>query len=379
MGQSRRPLEIMVNRMKDLFNGMYKGKTVLVTGHSGFKGAWLCLLLNTLGANVLGFSLEPHTTPNLFDLLDLKSSMTSIIGDVRDAQRLRQLLETHQPDIVFHLAAQALVRPSYQTPIETFDTNVMGVVNLLEAVRHTPSVKAVVNVTSDKCYENRETDYAYAERDAMGGYDPYSASKGMAELATASFRYSFFNPTQYGKTHQTLIATARAGNVIGGGDFSLDRLVPDCVRALDVDAAIVLRHPQAVRPWQFVLEPLWGYLNLGHRLLQGETRFAEAWNFGPYEDGIGTVETVVEYVLDSWGAGSYEVAIGEHPHEATLLQLNIDKALTHLDWKPQYALKQAVRESVAWYRAFYTGENMLDFSVQQLERYIRLYQGKFAL
>jgi CDP-glucose 4,6-dehydratase len=367
-------MEVVVNRMKDLFDGIYNGKTVLVTGHTGFKGAWLSFTLNALGAKVVGFSLEPHTTPNLFDLLDLENRMTSLIGDVREAQALRDLLETHQPEIVFHLAAQALVRPSYQAPVETFDTNVMGVVNLLEAVRHKPSVKAVVNVTSDKCYENRETDYAYVEHDAIGGYDPYSASKGMAELATASFRHSFFNPIQYGKTHQTLIATVRAGNVIGGGDWSLDRLVPDCIRALNAGETIVLRHPQAVRPWQFVLEPLLGYLSVGHRLLKGDARFAEAWNFGPYQDGVGTVETVVQNVIDSWGAGAYAVEAGEHPHEATLLQLNIDKALTHLDWKPQYPLKQAIHESVAWYKAFYAGENMIDFSLQQLERYTKLYK-----
>ena len=361
----------MVTRMNALWGGIYEGKTVLVTGHTGFKGAWLSLCLQALGAKVIGFSREPHTTPNLFNLLDLESRMTSLIGDVRDAQQLKSVLETHQPEIVFHLAAQALVRPSYQDPVETFESNVMGVVNLLEAVRHTPAVKAVVNVTSDKCYDNREQHYAYVESDAMGGYDPYSASKGMAELATASFRHAFFNLKDYGKTHQSLIATARAGNVIGGGDFSLDRLLPDCVRALAVGDPIVLRHPKAVRPWQFVLEPLFGYLMLGHRLLKGESRFAEAWNFGPYHEGLGTVESVVEQVIQAWGEGAYQVEAGEHPHEATLLQLNIDKALTHLAWQPQYRLDEAISESLDWYKAFYSETDMYAFSMTQIERYIR--------
>ena len=277
-----------------MFRGVYKGKKVLVTGHTGFKGSWLSLWLIKLGAKVIGYALEPPTNSNHFELLNL--DMVSIIGDIRDRDRLNAIFKKYKPEVVFHLAAQPLVRYSYINPVETFETNVMGTINVFEACRITESVKAIVNITSDKCYENKEWIWGYRESDPLGGYDPYSASKGCAELVTSSYRKSFFNPEDYSKKHNTLLASARSGNVIGGGDWGKDRLIPDIVRAISKNEKLYIRNPKATRPWQHVLEPLSGYLFLGQMLLEGKTEFADAWNFGPNEGCHTDVETVVKKI-----------------------------------------------------------------------------------
>ena len=277
-----------------LFNGIYNNKTVLVTGHTGFKGSWLCFWLIQMGAKVIGYSLEPPTSPNHFELLNL--DMVSVIGDIRDSDKLNAVFAQYQPEIVFHLAAQPLVRLSYKEPVETFETNVIGTLKVFEACRSTKSVRAIVNITSDKCYQNKEWVWGYRENDPMGGYDPYSASKGCAELVTSSYRNSFFNVNEYGKSHNVLLASCRAGNVIGGGDWAKDRLMTDIMVAVSEGKKVVIRNPRATMPWQHVLEPLSGYLMLGQKLFEGKKEFAQAWNFGPGEQGAITVKEVVENI-----------------------------------------------------------------------------------
>lgn len=350
-----------------LFQGSYEKKTVLVTGHTGFKGAWLSLWLSRLGARVVGYALPP-TTPSLFEEARLEESLTHLVGDVRDREALERTLSEHQPEIVFHLAAQPLVRYSYRSPVETYETNVMGTVNLLEAIRQTPSVKACLVVTSDKCYENREWVYAYRENDAMGGYDPYSSSKGCAELVTAAYRNSFF---QAGPA----IASVRAGNVIGGGDWAEDRIVPDCMRALASGFPIGVRNPHAVRPWQHVLEPLSGYLWLGARLLQEPAPHAEAWNFGPLGPSNVTVREVVERLVAFWGDGAWHTPeLGaSQPHEAHFLKLDTTKATNLLGWRPVYDLETTLRAVSDWYAAFYRASDFdaRAFTLSQIEAYER--------
>jgi len=329
-----------------LFHGVLAGRRVFVTGHTGFKGSWLALWLLELGADVTGYALEPPTTPSLFEELHLARRIKHVVADVRDLDRFRAEVAAAEPQVVFHLAAQPLVRLSYEQPVDTFATNVMGTVNVLQAVRSTPSVRAVVNVTSDKCYENRETGQAYREDDAMGGYDPYSSSKGCSELVTAAYRRSFFN-----QDSPVAVASARAGNVIGGGDWALDRIVPDCVRALAAGEPIVVRNPGAVRPWQHVLEPLSGYLWLAARMLEAGHGFDGAWNFGPGQGGDWSVGAVVDEVVAAWGSGSWvtpQDAIPE-PHEAKLLNLDISKARRELDWRPVYDVPHAIRATAEWY------------------------------
>ena len=352
--------------MHKAFKGLYKGKKVLVTGHTGFKGSWICIWLRELGAEVIGYSLEPHTNPNHFELLNL--DIISIIGDIRDRDKLNGVFKTYKPEIVFHLAAQPLVRYSYINPIETFETNVMGTVNVFEACRTSESVKAIVNITSDKCYENREWVWGYRENDPMGGYDPYSSSKGCAELVTNSYRRSFFNPEDYGKKHNILLASARAGNVIGGGDWSEDRLIPDIVRAISTNEKLYIRNPKATRPWQHVLEPLSGYLILGQKVLEGKTEFADAWNFGPGEESHIDVEMVVKSVRERWGRFEYDINTNlDNPHESKLLKLDCSKAHTLLKWKPIWDFDKALDVTVRWYREYY--ENGKIFSLQDLEEY----------
>jgi len=335
-----------------MFKGAYQGKRVLVTGHTGFKGSWLCLWLSQLGAQVTGYSLEPPTEPNHFRLLDLE--IDSVIGDVRGAKQLQQVFRKAQPEIVFHLAAQSLVRPSYRDPVETFSTNVMGTIGVLEAARECGTVRAIVNVTSDKCYENREWPWGYREIDPVGGYDPYSASKGCAELVTQCWRHSFFNLDDYGKTHRTLLASARAGNVIGGGDWATDRLIPDLVRAASRNEVGTIRNPEATRPWQHVLESLSGYLLLGQMLLEGRREFADAWNFGPAEDGNATVREIADQAQRIWPAITFHSdAEAAQLHEAGMLRLDCSKARTRLRWAPVWKGKTAVEKTVRWYRAFY--------------------------
>jgi CDP-glucose 4,6-dehydratase len=353
---------------------IYKGKKVFLTGHTGFKGSWLALWLTNLGAEVCGYSLAPDTEPALFNILGLdKKVKKHILGDVRDFENLKKSVGSFKPDIIFHLAAQPLVRVSYKTPLETYQTNVMGVVNVLEAARMSGGVEAIVNVTTDKCYHNKEENYAYKETDPMGGYDPYSNSKACSELVTSSFRSSFFNPAHIGVKHNTALASARAGNVIGGGDYSLDRLIPDFIKAIYSGEKIVLRNPDAVRPWQFVLEPLSGYLLLGVKLLSKDrnsaAKYASAYNFGPYESSVITVENVVKEAIKILKKGSYSIDKGEHPHEAGLLQLCIEKADKELNWEPIYTVTKAIDETMKWYKAYNDGEDMLKFSNKQINEY----------
>jgi len=326
----------------------YADRSVFVTGHTGFKGAWLTEWLHSLGANLTGYALDPPTQPNLFDALDLGGRIRHVVADVRDPQRLLAELDAAQPEVVFHLAAQAIVRQGYAAPRETFETNVMGTVNVLEAARACPSVRAVVIVTSDKCYENHETGRPYRETDPMGGRDPYSASKGCAELVTHAYRESFF-------ARGALVASVRAGNVIGGGDWAADRLLPDAVRALTAGKQVVVRNPDAVRPWQHVLEPLSGYLLLAGRLLAGDRAFAGPWNFGPADaSGDRSVRWVVERFLEAWGLGSWTQAGGSagEPHEAHLLSLDSAKARAQLGWAPVWDVLTAVRRTADWYREY---------------------------
>lgn len=360
------------------FRKFYKNKKVLITGVTGFKGSWLALWLLELGAEVIGYSLPPHTSPNLFDALGLKDKITYISGNILDSEKLKQVFEQYNPEIVFHLAAQALVRPSYQNPAVTFETNIIGTVNLFEAVRQSNSVKAVVNVTSDKCYENKEISYAYKEDDPMGGYDPYSASKGCAELVTASYRNSYFNPEKYGETHNVAIASARAGNVIGGGDWAEVRLIPDFIRAIINKNLITIRNPASIRPWQFVLEPLFGYLMLAYKLYNNGIRFSGGWNFGPYEKDTMSVEAVISKMIELWGSGVYKVAENPDFHEAKLLMLDINKSLKELNWKPAYNVLEALEETVSWYKAFYQGGNIYDCSINQLDRYISKLESEYS-
>jgi len=332
-------------------NQFYNGKRVLIAGHTGFKGSWLTLWLTMMGANVLGYALEPNTDPSLFNVLNLQKDIDHVIGDVRDFEKLREVITEFKPEIVFHLAAQPLVRFSYREPRLTYETNVMGTVNLLEAVRQTKSVRAVVNVTSDKCYENKEWVWGYREIDPMGGYDPYSSSKGCSELITAAYRNSYFKNTE------TAIASARAGNVIGGGDWAEDRLIPDIVRSLSQGKQIIIRNPKATRPWQHVLEPLSGYLLLGKLLYEKGQEFAEAWNFGPTDSSVMTVEEIVKKSIEIWGSGSYVIDSSEQPHEANLLKLDVSKAEWKLGWHSKIDPKEAIMSTINWYLKFETEQN----------------------
>ena len=353
--------------MENLFGGIYKGKKVLLTGHTGFKGSWLALWLHKMGADVVGIALPAPTSPNHLELLNL--NITSEMIDIRDAKAINKAFQKHQPEIVFHLAAQPLVRYSYENPHETFETNVMGTINIYEAVKNCSSVEAIVNITSDKCYDNKEWIWGYRENDAMGGYDPYSASKGCAELVTASYRNSFFNLDSYGKSHNVLLASCRAGNVIGGGDWADDRLIPDIMRAVDKNETVTIRSPHATRPWQHVLEPLSGYLLVGQKLLEGKKEFADGWNFGPSDEGSISVKEVVEHIKKSWDKIDYEIK--EDPnnlHEANLLKLDCSKAHMKLNWNNVWASEDTFEKTVNWYREYY--ENGKVISEEQLRSFI---------
>jgi CDP-glucose 4,6-dehydratase len=340
-----------------MFNDIYQNKRVLITGYTGFKGSWLALWLSQLGAKITGYALHPPTEPNHFNLLDM--GMTSIIGDIRDVKKVKRAFKEQQPEMVFHLAAQPIVRLSYKDPVETFSSNVMGTINVLEASRESGTVRAIVNVTSDKCYENREWLWGYREIDPVGGYDPYSASKACAELITSCWRDSFFNLKDYGSSHRTLLASGRAGNVIGGGDWAVDRLIPDMMRAVRQNEKIKIRNPQAIRPWQHVLEPLSGYLLLGQKLLEGLKEFAEAWNFGPFEEGNVTVGEIAEQVKKAWPKIDYEIQKSpDQPHEAGMLRLDCSKARTKLKWSPVWDGKTAIMKTAQWYKAFYKSNDV---------------------
>lgn len=347
----------------------WQGKRVLLTGHTGFKGSWLSLWLQSMGANLIGYALAPPTNPSLFDVAKVEQGMTSIIGDIRDLAHLRTVFAEYNPEIVIHMAAQALVRYSYVEPVETYSTNVMGTVNLLEAVRCTNSVKAVVNVTSDKCYENREWAWGYRENEAMGGFDPYSNSKGCAELVTAAYRNSFFHPEKY-QTHGVAIASGRAGNVIGGGDWAEDRLIPDMMRAITQGQPVSIRNPHSIRPWQHVLEPLSGYLLLAQKLYEEGVGFAEGWNFGPNDDDAKPVHWILNELTNVWGDGaSWKLDGGDHPHEAHYLKLDCSKAKSRLQWQPRWSLSEAIDQICTWHKAHLAGGDMHTMCLQQIKQY----------
>ena len=347
----------------------WRGKRVFLTGHTGFKGSWLSLWLQSLGAQVAGYALPAPTNPSLFDIARVADGMDSVIADIRDLATLQQAMQSAQPEIVIHMAAQPLVRESYRNPVDTYATNVMGTVNLLEAVRHTPGVKAVVNITTDKCYENREWVWGYRENEPMGGYDPYSNSKGCAELVSAAYRSSFFNSKDYSR-HGVAIATVRAGNVIGGGDWAQDRLIPDILAAFEAGSPVHIRNPHAIRPWQHVLEPLRGYLTLAERLFEQGADYAEAWNFGPRDEDAKPVGWIVEQLASLWGTGaSWQIDAGDHPHEAHYLKLDISKVRSLLDWHPALNLQQALELIVAWTQARLGGQDMRQQTLAQIQAY----------
>ena len=369
-------MESMVS-MQHQFNSVFQDKRILVTGHTGFKGSWLSLWLSELGADVYGYALEAPTNPSLFEDAEVSSVLAGHeIGDVRDRENLKAYVEKVQPQIVFHLAAQPLVRLSYDEPAETFETNVMGTVNLLEAVRHVSSVKVCQVITSDKCYENREWVYAYRENDPMGGYDPYSNSKGCSELVVSSYRQSFFHPDRIAE-HGVSLSSVRAGNVIGGGDWAVDRIIPDCIRALEKSTPINIRNPHAVRPWQHVLEPLSGYLWLAAKQYLEPGSYEEGWNFGPGGVGNVPVSDIATTVVKAWGSGSWAC---EHPdidkvHEARFLKLDITKANDLLEWHPVNSVKDAIEATVAWYLS--RSRDSVDLQSVTIDQ-IRAYSEKAA-
>jgi len=355
--------------MVDLFNDIYKRRKVFITGHTGFKGSWLCLLLHKLGADVSGYALEPPTNPSLFVEAKIEELVHSTIGDIRDYDLLLKTLQSVQPEIIIHMAAQPLVRESYLNPRETYEINVIGTVNLLEAARSINSVKAIVNVTTDKCYENREWHWGYRENEPMGGYDPYSNSKGCSELVTSSFRNSFFHPKDYTK-HGVALASARAGNVIGGGDWAADRLIPDFIRAISDRQEVKIRSPYAIRPWQHVLEPLTGYLTLAEKLFTDGANYAQGWNFGPEDKDAENVEWITRTICELWGEGaSYSIDTNPQPHEANYLKLDCSKAKAELDWQPRWDIKTTLKSIVDWNKAFIAGESMRAKTEEQINRY----------
>lgn len=347
----------------------WKNKKVLITGHTGFKGSWLSLWLQNAGANVIGYALPPPTTPNLFTIADIHKNMVSLTGDVRDLGQLSTVIRSYTPEIIFHMAAQSLVRYSYQNPVETYLVNIMGTVNLLDAIRRIGGTKVVVNITSDKCYENREWVWGYRENEPMGGYDPYSSSKGCSELVTAAFRSSFFSRGEFSR-HSVALASARAGNVIGGGDWAEDRLIPDIMRAIMKRKPVAIRNPHAIRPWQHVLEPLSGYLLLAEKLWENGPDFAESWNFGPNETDAQPVSWIVDYLTDLWGDGaSWKKVEGDHPHEAHSLRLDSSKAKIRLGWQPRWDLETALNTIISWYQDYHGKKEMRRTMLKQIESY----------
>jgi CDP-glucose 4,6-dehydratase len=350
-------------------DSFWPSKRVLITGHTGFKGGWLSLWLSEKGSKVIGYALDPPTEPSFFDACGLSERMISIHGDVRNLEHLTSAANQYQPELVVHMAAQALVRPSYQNPIETFATNVMGTVNVLEMVRRCPSIKTVLIITSDKCYDNREWYWGYREIDPMGGYDPYACSKGCAELVTSSFRNSFFPEASY-TDHGVAIASARAGNVIGGGDWAQDRLVPDICKAAMAGDPVRIRNPKAVRPWQHVLDPLHGYICLMEKLAEAGTEFAEGWNFGPEDVNCQPVSQIVSDIKGFWGNRLvWTQDDGDHPHEAGYLKLDCSKARQRLNWIPRLDLAAALAWTVEWYQAYQNGDDVSSLSKEQIKRY----------
>lgn len=350
--------------MRQVSTDFWKGKRIFLTGHTGFKGSWLSLWLQSMGAELHGLALDAPTMPALFDEADVGSGMVSTIGDIRDYSTVFSAMEVCQPDIIIHMAAQPLVRYSYQEPVETYATNVMGTVHVLEAARQVGTAKAIVNVTTDKCYDNKEWVWGYREDEPMGGHDPYSNSKGCAELVTSAYRRSFF------QQEGIALASVRAGNVIGGGDWAADRLVPDILRAFEKAQPVVIRYPHATRPWQHVLEPLSGYLMLAEQLYTEGQSFAEGWNFGPNEEDARPVQWIVEQMVQAWGDGaSWQLDGGEHLHEANYLKLDISKAKTKLGWQPRWNLATALEKIIDWHHAWLHKTDLHAQCLQQITEY----------
>lgn len=353
----------------DIFDNFYRNKRVLVTGHTGFKGSWLSIWLHELGAEVIGVALDPYSEKDNYVLSGIGERITDLRGDIRDGKLMKEIFRQYQPEVVFHLAAQPLVRLSYDIPVETYETNVMGTINILEAIRATDSAKVGVMITTDKCYENKEQIWGYRENEPMGGYDPYSGSKGATEIAIASWRRSFFNPDQYEK-HGKSIASARAGNVIGGGDWALDRIIPDCIRALEANNPIEIRSPKAIRPWQHVLEPLSGYLLLAQKMWNEPTKYCEGWNFGPHAESISTVWEVATKVVENYQSGQLkDLSDPNALHEAKLLMLDVSKAKFQLGWEPRMNIDETVRLTVEWYKR-YKQEEVYGVCVEEIKKYL---------
>lgn len=364
--------------MLDCIKSTYAQKRVLITGHTGFKGSWLTFWLQKLGANVIGYSIDA-SEQSLFKSLNLASDIEHVIGDIRDTDSFEKVLKQCAPDIVIHMAAQALVKPSYSDPLNTYSTNVMGTASVMDAIRRYGKVKAFINVTSDKCYENREWVWGYRENDSFGGTDPYSSSKGCAELVFSAYQRSFFPVEKYMDTHQTLMASVRAGNVIGGGDWGEFRLIPDCASSLMARKEIVLRFPDAIRPWQHVLDPLSGYLLLGARLLNAETKFVGGWNFGPTDSDAWTVTQVVLKAIAVWGEGSFSVDHSPQLHEAKMLKLDCSKAKQTLGWTSTWRAGEAIEHSIAWYKRFYSVQgDSVDMMRSITESQIELFEQEFS-
>lgn len=357
--------------MIDIFNNFYKGKKVLVTGHTGFKGSWLSIWLHELGAEVVGVGLEPYSEKDNFVLSGIgKKIKADIRADIRDGEKMKEIFNHYQPEIVFHLAAQPLVRLSYEIPVETYQTNVMGTINIMEAIRTTESAKVGVMITTDKCYDNKEQMLGYKEDDPFGGYDPYSSSKGACEIAIQSWRRSFFNPEDYGKKHHVSLASVRAGNVIGGGDWAKDRIIPDCIRALEAGKPIDIRSPKAVRPWEHVLEPLSGYMLLAQKMWEHPTEYCEGWNFGPEADSVSTVWEVATKLVQSFGRGELkDVSDPNALHEANLLMLDINKAKTRLGWKPRLDALQTIDLVADWYKK-YQNKNVYSLCIEEIDNFL---------
>ncbi len=364
MGLGQGTMEIVV-----MNKSFWRGRKVFITGHTGFKGGWLSIWLQSLGAELSGFALEPPTSPSLFNVASVGEGMTSIVGDIRDKESLMHAMMIARPEVVIHMAAQPLVRYSYDHPVETFSTNVMGTVHLLEAVRAVGTVRSVVVVTSDKCYENKEWVWGYRENEPMGGYDPYSSSKGCSELVVSSYRSSFFNPISYSK-HGVALASARAGNVIGGGDWAVDRLIPDILRAVEIGKPVTIRNPNAVRPWQHVLEPLMGYLMLAEKLYELGPELAEGWNFGPNEDDAKPVDWIVEKITNKWGNGASWLLDGQvHKHEANFLKLDCSKAKSRIGWRPCWQIEYSIDKIINWHQAYLGGDDMKKITLNQIDDY----------
>ena len=359
--------------MIDLFDNFYCGKRVLVTGHTGFKGSWLSIWLHELGAEVVGVSQEPFTNRDNYVLSGIgQKMMADLRSDICDGQKMKEIFQKYQPEIVFHLAAQPLVRYSYEQPVETYEANVMGTIHVMEAIRATSSVKVGVMITTDKCYDNKEQMRGYKEDDPFGGYDPYSSSKGACEIAIQSWRRSFFNPEDYGKKHHVSLASVRAGNVIGGGDWALDRIIPDCIKALEQDKVIDIRSPKAIRPWEHVLEPLSGYMLLAKKQWEHPTEFCEGWNFGPESESVSTVWEVATELIKNYGKGELKDSSDPNAvHEAKLLILDITKAKTKLGWKPRMNMQQCMELVADWYKRYQT-EDVYQLCVEEIGKFSNL-------